>query len=824
VRARSAAFTGAWIAALCCALGACGASSRGVDDTAALARRAAEARAPALERAGGASTLAVPRATEGAVHVALFVDAGSRDATPPQLATAVAWIAAARTEGLHARVEPDGTEWSLECTRERLAECAAQLAGVLALRDADEAELVRVRAALADARRRALTDDGRTADALALAGALGVRDASAFGDAESDGQIDAEAIARFAAAHYGPSRALFVAAGDVGGAALREAVSAAMRGAPAASEARAAREAQRAASVDERVRVGVSESDAVSVALRVGSAGRARAIAARMTAERGVASDSRASMSAFALRGAGIVLMRLTGDASADGGVRAWVMRGVSELETARRETPVEGELALQPEDALGELARAYGRAFVTGDAPPGSTQSAASAEEDAALAVGVVVRGGRAPSLRVPDPDARLAAQTLTAVTLARDAALAGAAPELRGAVTTRAASVVLPNGARLEVRALPGAQTLALALRFSSDAASEPPSVLGRAALTAQALVAACAGEARRDGVELRAIVDAHSFGLIASARDEDALLRTLRCAVDATPDDSLIEDARHSLVASLDAQRDPTAHAQSLAARALAPETPAVIAPRGEANRIAAVPAGEVRALLTDARRGARTSVALAGDVDAVETSASVGRRLATLDAGTLDAPRAPAEASADGVLAAAWRGPGVRVIVALRADAAELRIAPGTPVDRLDARAFALALGARLATAPGVRFIAADGALVGAGAFAWVALDADEDALGALPATVRDANATLGAGAVGERAVREVRARLGAQWAASLASPAVVADALSAARIEGRTPQLAPGDGAALARVIDALAAARVRYVIARAAGR
>lgn len=835
-RGGSAAW-GAGLVGLCFALAACGGAQRGASDAAADARRAAEARAPTVERASGAGTLAVPRATEGAVVLAVFVDAGSRDADPPQLATAAAWLAAGRSPGVRARVEPDGTEWSVDCTRARLAECAAQLAGVLALRDADDAELVRVRAALADARRRALSDDARTADALALSAALGDGDAGALGAADDDARVNAAALSRFTQAHYGPTRALFVAAGDVGGDALRAAITTAMRGAPAASAVRAERpaagDASRAGGAAAReVRVEVSESNAVSVALRVGSAGRARAIAARLVADTRAAADE---VRGFGLRGAGVVLVRGGAPPGAASDVGAEVTRLSALLETARRETPDDAAVPASAPDALDELARGYGRAFVTGEPPPGAATPSAPATRDAALAVGVVVRGGRAPTRRERDPDARLLQDTLAAVTLARAQALAAAAPDLRGAVTPRAASVALPNGARVEVRALPGAATLALAVRFASDAASEPMSVLGRTALAAEALVDACAGSADRDGVTLTALVDAHSLGLLATARahaddDLDALLRALRCALEATPGDAALEDARHTLSASLDPRLDPASHARALAALALAPETPAALAFRGDGERVAAVPAGEVRALLDDARRGARVAVALAGDLDTAEAAARLGRRLSTLAPGALAAPRPLASADADDVLAARWPGPGVRVVVTLRADAASLGSASagsasaGSAPDPLDARAFALALGARLAAAPGVRLASADGDVSAAGALAWVALDLDEDALAALPANVALANAALGAGVVSEPAVRAVRARLAEQRAASLASPAVVAAALSAARVEGRPPVLTPGDGAALPAVLDALASARPRYVIARPGAR
>ena len=804
-----------WLVGICAwlASSACGGAGSRAEHAETQARAAAEARRPELVRAGGAATLAVPRATEGALVLALFVDAGSRDATTPQLATATAWIAAARAEGVRVRVEPDGTEWSLPCTRARLAQCASQLAGVLATRAPDDAELAQVREAIVTARRAAASDDARTADALALAGVLGDGAAGAFGRAEDDAQLTVAAITSFAAAHYGPSRALFVGAGDVGADALREAVSAAMSNAPAAAETRAERESADNVPSRERVRVLVSESNAVSVALRVSSAARARAIAARLADE---ADDL--SVFAFPMRHGGAVLLRASPEARTERTVAASVTRLVAMLETARREVDAAATNTSSAPDALAALATAYGRAFLTDDVRPGSSgHDTASAETDSSIAVGAVVLGGRAPSARVPDPDGVLARETLTTASRARELALVGATPQLRGPVTTHAASVVLANGARIEVRALPGAGTMALAVRFSFDAAGEPPSLLGRTALVATALVEACGAEARADDVELHPLIDARSFGVVATGRTVDALLRTLRCALEVTLDDAAVEYARRVLIAALDPRVDAAEHARTLAARAIAPETPALIAPGGDPDRIGGVPTRELRTLLTDARRGARLAVALAGDVDAADASARVGRRLATLAAGAVVTPHRAADVAADDLLAATWRGPGVRVVATLRGDPAEAHAA-----DAVDARAFALALAERLAAAPGVRFVAADGDVV-AGPVAWVALDVDEVALAAFPLTLRLACAALGVGAAGEQVVAGVRARIVEQMAAALASPAVVASELAAARIEGRTTRLAarPSDG--LARVVDALASARPHFVIARPAG-
>jgi hypothetical protein len=768
--------------------------------------------APAtLFRVQGARALALPRAVEGVVHLALFVDAGWRDATPPQLATVAARVAAARGAGVTARVEPDLTEWALTCPRAEIDACVARLAAVLALRDIREADTVRARRAVLDARRLALSDEARTADALAFAALWDTPEAGAFGTDEDDDAVDESALAQFAAAHYGPSRALVVAAGDTDATALESALERALAGAPQATATRREGTALRAADDNESVRVRVGETEAVSVVLQVADAGLARAIAARVESEN---ADEGEDVSATPLREGGAVRLHWTERRNDLDALARRAADSVARLDAARHEV-AHANAGTVP-DALDALSRAHGRAFATGDHWPGTgvaTVGTSTLDTATRIGIGVIVRGARRRSVRGRDPDEALAREAETRLRTALEGARR-ARVEADGVAGERA---ILANGARLAAQRLPGASTRALAVRFGVDHGAEQASRAGRAALAAETLAETCRERAAQRGASLHARTSAGSFGLLMTAPNDDALLALLRCALRATPDDRHLDAARRRRIDAVSPASSPAHHARALAARALAPDAPALIAPEASADDAAAVPSAEVYALLDEARRGARTGVVWVGDGQ--PPMPAIARRLALLEPGTPHTSTAPGAAHRDDVLAAPWRGPGLRAVVALRATP------PGGDATRADAartaRAFAETLATRLGEAPGLHPVASDGAALGADdVAAWVALDLDEAALEALPATLRGALAALATSTPGRDAVAAAFARLAAVHALARAVPSAAADRCAEALIAGS--DAAPGHAPEppLARVVDALAAAPWRVVVAR----
>jgi hypothetical protein len=549
----------------------------------------------------------------------------------------------------------------------------------------------------------------------------------------------------------------------------------------------------------------------VSVVLHVADAGLAQAIAARAESEN---TNEDGDLSATPIREGGAVRLRWTGGRGDIDALARQTADAVAQLDTARRE--VNHAFATTAPDALDALARAHGRAFATGDRWPGAEVSAVEAASRATatrIGIGVIVRGARQRPVRGRDPDEALARETETRLR----AALAGARrarSEAEGVSSDRA---TLANGARLAAQRLRGASMRALAMRFGVDHGAEWGARAGRAALAAETLVEACRERAAQRGASLRARTTAGSFGLLVTAPDDAALLAALDCALHATPDDRHVDAARRRRIDALSPAAAPELHARALAARALVPDAPALLAPEGSPDAAAAVPSAEVYALLDEARRGARTGVAWAGDGHA--PMPAIARRLALLEPGTTHGATASASAHRDDVLAASWRGPGIRAVVALRA------ATPGGGAAGADAartaRAFAEALASQLGVAPGLRAVACDGAALGTDdVAAWVALDVDETALEALPTTLRSALDALATSTPGRNAIPAAVSRLAAARAMARAVPSVAADEHAAALVAGggAAPERAPGQP--FAQVVDALAAAPWHVVVVR----
>ncbi|MCB9612358.1 MAG: hypothetical protein H6722_07905 [Sandaracinus sp.] len=167
--------------------------------------------------------------SDGLVHLALWIDAGSFDADPPAAATLAAW--AVEGEGLTARATPDGIELTVRGRAEALDALLARLAGALATRHVAQHDTLAER--LVDARRRTLAAPSRRADELALRQLLGPG-VSPLEGTPSRGEVES-----FLAATFGPERALLVAIGDVPTERLQDAVARAFERAPSARGLRA---------------------------------------------------------------------------------------------------------------------------------------------------------------------------------------------------------------------------------------------------------------------------------------------------------------------------------------------------------------------------------------------------------------------------------------------------------------------------------------------------------------------------------------------------------------------------------------------------------
>ena len=120
-----------------------------------------------------------PLPTNGTVHVTLFLDAGSRDATPPQVATLAAFALAerlSRGDGgprVDPRVTPDATSFELTCPATELSACVRRFEAVLRPDALAPSELVAAHRRLRGDRARAVADETRAAQAAALRALFG---------------------------------------------------------------------------------------------------------------------------------------------------------------------------------------------------------------------------------------------------------------------------------------------------------------------------------------------------------------------------------------------------------------------------------------------------------------------------------------------------------------------------------------------------------------------------------------------------------------------------------------------------------------------------
>lgn len=155
----------------------------------------------------GLEVRVLPRDTTGLVHAALFVDAGSRHASPPSAATLAAWSAGGP---LDARATPDFVSFRSEASVEELGRVLEAMAAALSTRSIDADAHATLVARWEDARRRAIAQPSRRADALALTALLGPGANPLDGDVATIAQTRA-----FMNDHFGASRALLVIVGDV---------------------------------------------------------------------------------------------------------------------------------------------------------------------------------------------------------------------------------------------------------------------------------------------------------------------------------------------------------------------------------------------------------------------------------------------------------------------------------------------------------------------------------------------------------------------------------------------------------------------------------
>jgi predicted Zn-dependent peptidase len=659
------------------------------------------------------------------VYLALWIDAGARDAALPQTATLAAWLAEDATgHNARAQVWPDAIELAGTCRKRELAACVARLGRALSLRDVQRAVLADAQSRLADARRTsAARDPERRADELALRALYG-EDAAAlfpFGRAEDDARAaDAGALRAFMGEHFGVRRALLVAIGDVDARAMESAARAGFASVPKTAQPRGERSL--VAVPGGSVAVDVDDRAALSLALQARDLDAARAGADALTRrlQRDVPNTT-ARGHVFAVRGAALALLRVQTREPL-----AVVHAAAHEVERLRHE-----DTAVVPAPASGEDTEAFARRL----AIRWATRSRAQPSAELGLGIGVLVAGGRADRLAEADPDAALRARFRDRAEEAFASGRALGAPRVDGSIDAHTASVRLDNGVHIELRQRASEQ-IAVALRFAHGAAAEPPLLHGRAALLATLASTGCAGLppaqlARRLhelGARLSPRVDAESFGLLLTAPEaswQPALALAVDCALHPTLDRPNLAEARLRLRAQLGSSNGPGALAAA-SAEWLAPAAPGALAPWGSPDRQASVGLFELRELWSASRAGALLAVAAVGPLPVEQALGVIARRAAELPAGSAlgAASIAPPDSVAE---------PGQPI--AQPTFGLVLWRAQMTGADAAGARAFATVARAALGQAPDVAANWYAGGTDAAGGWAAVALSGPTASLSA-----------------------------------------------------------------------------------------
>ncbi len=736
----------------------------------------------AFDTIHGVRVASLNRPTPEVAHLALWIDAGSRDAVPPQLATAAAWVAARRA-GIAAQpyVLPDGMELAVRCNPKSLGRCLGQIGKALAARAPSRKEAKLARMWLAGARQRAESNDpGRGADRLALQALLREPAEGFFplGAAKDDEKVTAAAIGEFFRAHFGPTRALLVAAGDVDADAIRDTGREALSQLP---HAIGSREGRTLETSDSGEQVDIGASGQLSVAGAAPNLATAAAVArviAEALARPGQPAGEMPNSHAFDVRGGALFLTRVASEAPAPLARRAAYEFGRLLAEGIAADTAVpEGE-------SLSELARVTGVRWCT--------HGYDRLERARGLGIGAVVPGSRADRPRSEYPDAALRKKVLAELQRVQDWARAAANPELEGSLHDLTASMVAPNGARIEVRRRPGPR-VSVAVRIAGGAALEPASQHGRTALLSTLAATSCeelpadalAARVRDLQITIEPSIDSGSWGVLLSAPKKnwrEAVHMALQCGLHPSLRPADVLNARLRLrerVGSEGTELWLAGHA----ARMLAPAAPGLVAPWGMPDTIANITGRDLRQAARSSLVGIRLAVAAVGDVPLREAVERIGRRVALLPRGSEPPGAQPGEAN--DLAAVRTKGSQTLAIAMWRTRASD--------AGALGALAFAASVRAALGKSPGIRPVWHDAGNGSWGAWAAVAVKTGEDALATLKDTVLRATQSIPKSRL-ERTVRQMNARASASLSEAGAQPRQEALLLARAGAEGAMLQV------------------------------
>ncbi|MET0385242.1 MAG: hypothetical protein ABW321_04750 [Polyangiales bacterium] len=721
----------------------------------------------------GLRLVTLPRATPGVVRVALYVDAGSRDAHEPQAATIAAWIAAETADvsdalAIETTVFPDVTELALACTSDGVATCVERLARALATRDATPAAMSRARTRLREGQRRALArDPHEQADHLALHALLGPTATSFFPLGRPDADLTAatDLVPGFLRDHYGPRRALLVAAGDVEPIDVREAATRWFSRVPAAARPRAAREAEPlVASTDEpKLEVAIDDRAAVSFALAGPNESALRDVVSHLAAALARAEPRvDATGHVFGVRGGALALLHLTAT-----DVELSLDRAAREL--ARLQLEPSAPVAPQVHDdsliaSCRELGLELGVSLtVRRDATLGATAALperpagtptpierAPHEPGASRAfqfgAGVALAAGSDAGPAAREQTLELAARRTERAQATWQRALSQAEPTTHGDIDELIGAVTLDNGAHVDVQFTHG-EAIAVAIRVGVGADRDSPLLHGQAALLATLTSTACAGMGpellhsrfARMGATLEPRVDGESYGvLLRVPREhfEQALDLALRCARAPSRDPRDLVETGVRLQQRL--RKSPSGLAlRARAANVASPRAPGGLAPWGDPERVPNFSPRDLETALRATQTGDRWAVGVVGPVQVKRTVTLIARRLADLQAG---APKPIAWSEPAAVLPAELppsreAGGSVKLLA--------VWTTRGAFDQALGARLFTRALAALLGAVPGVEVLWQEADVYKQTALAALALRLRPDLVTALPSLLAGA---------------------------------------------------------------------------------
>ena len=401
-----------------------------------------------VDVAPAGSSLAVRRPSAGVALLSLWIDAGSRDANPAQVATAAAWWAADQV-GAEARVLPDGTELRLLCSHrlEGVAACARRLLSALTVEAPNEAQLSALRDRLRSARRSAANDEARQALTLALAGLLGdvAAGLSPLGRDEQDVSVSAATVGHFIGQNYAASRAILLGLGDLTKSELQGAWPSARR--PAAVAARASRTLSPSAS---ELRVALGKSNQIALVVPTASVPEAASLCERF---RHIHPQTTANISS--LRGATLAHLHLPG------GELPFARLQAAVFDVRRLQGEPGDFVASPPPDTLEEMARQMGEQWIA--------RGPAAVGARAALGVGLIL----AHDEHAVDTGDGVLAKGRGRALAAIEAGTKNSSGATRGESSQERALVTSDNGARIEVLRRRGDGWFSAAIRFAGGSA---------------------------------------------------------------------------------------------------------------------------------------------------------------------------------------------------------------------------------------------------------------------------------------------------------------------------------------------------------------